>query len=132
MAKLPQQLDWTACSDQLADSVITCRYLVRSKKVWAFLCGPRTICAHWRRTRWTMEQTCCQGTTSPQGNGRSTHSRFRKFGKSWQSLSRPLHLRRQLSLPSLFSKEHGCPCPQVAQSSALCFPSSHSATAGTL
>ncbi len=28
----PRQLDWTSCSDQLANSVIPCRNLVRSKK----------------------------------------------------------------------------------------------------
>ncbi len=49
----------------------------------------------------------------------------------WQSLSRPLHLRRQFSLPNLFQKEHGCPGPRVAQSSILSFHSNHSATAGT-
>ncbi len=30
--KAPRQLDWTSCSDQLANSVIPCRNLVRSKK----------------------------------------------------------------------------------------------------
>ncbi len=30
--EVPQQQDWTSCSDQLADSVIPCRYPVRSKK----------------------------------------------------------------------------------------------------
>ncbi len=32
---------------------------------------------------------------------------------------------------ALFYKEHGCPGPRLAQPSALCFPSSGSATAGT-
>ncbi len=32
--------------------------------------------------------------------------------------------------PIFFYKEHGCPGPRMAQPSALCFPSSHSATAG--
>ncbi len=49
----------------------------------------------------------------------------------WQSASRPIHLRRQLSLPNIFHKEHRCLGPWVAQSSALCFPSNCSATAGT-
>ncbi len=53
------------------------------------------------------------------------------LGSLWKSLSTPLRLRRQLSLPNLFHKEHGCPGPRVAQSSALCFPSNRSATAGT-
>ncbi len=53
------------------------------------------------------------------------------FGSLWQSSSRPLCLRRQLSLPNLFYKVHGCPSPRMAQPSALCFPPSHSATAGT-
>ncbi len=30
--EMPQQLDWTSCSDHLADSVISCGYPVRSKK----------------------------------------------------------------------------------------------------
>ncbi len=51
-----------------------------------YLCGLRTICAHWRRrmyrAKWTKEQTCCQGTMSLQRNGCSTCSRFREFGKS--------------------------------------------------
>ncbi len=33
----------------------------------------------------------------------------------WQSSSRPFRLWRQLSLPNLFHKEHGCPGPRVAQ-----------------
>ncbi len=40
-------------------------------------------------------------------------------------------VQRQLSLPNLFHKEHGCPGPRVAQPSALCFPPNCSATAGT-
>ncbi len=53
------------------------------------------------------------------------------LGSLWQSSSRPLRLRRQLSLPNLFHKEHGCPSPLVTQSSALCFSSNRSAPAGT-
>ncbi len=49
----------------------------------------------------------------------------------WQSSSRLLHLRRQLSLPNLFYKEHGCPGPRMAQPYALCFPPSRSAAAST-
>ncbi len=79
----------------------------------------------------TKEQICCKETTSPQKNGRSTRSRFRNMRSLWQSSSRPIHLRRQLSLPNIFHKEHGCLGPWVAQSSALCFPSNRSATAGT-
>ncbi len=46
------------------------------------------------------------------------------LGSLWQSSSRPLCHRRQLSLPNLFYKEK-------AQPSTLCFPHSRSATAGT-
>ncbi len=53
------------------------------------------------------------------------------LGSLWQSSSRPLRHRRQLSLPNLFYKEHGCPGPRKAQPSTLCFPHSRSATAGT-
>ncbi len=53
------------------------------------------------------------------------------FGSLWQNSSRPLRLRRQLSLPNIFYKEHECPGPRMAQPSALCFPPSRSATAGT-
>ncbi len=53
------------------------------------------------------------------------------LGSLWQSSSRPICLRRQLSLPNLFHEEHGCPGPRVAQPSALCVPSNRSATAGT-
>ncbi len=53
------------------------------------------------------------------------------LGSLWQSLSRPLGLRRQLSLPNLLYKEHGCPGPRMAQPSALCFHPSRFATAGT-
>ncbi len=49
----------------------------------------------------------------------------------WQSSNRPLRLRRQLSLPKLFYKELGYPGPRKAQPSALCFPPSRSAAAGT-
>ncbi len=53
------------------------------------------------------------------------------LGSLWQSSSRLLRLRRKLSLPNLFHKEQACPGQWVAQSSALCFPSNRSATAGT-
>ncbi len=53
------------------------------------------------------------------------------LGSLWQILSRPICLRRQLSLPKLFHEEHGCPGPRVAQPPALCVPSNRSATAGT-
>ncbi len=53
------------------------------------------------------------------------------MGSLWQSSSRPLCLRRQLSLPNLFHEEHGCPGPRVAQLPSLCVPSNCSATAGT-
>ncbi len=53
------------------------------------------------------------------------------LGNLWQGLSRPLRFQRQLSLPNLFYKEHGCPCPRMAQPSARCFSPNRSATAGT-
>ncbi len=53
------------------------------------------------------------------------------LGSLWQSSSRPLCLRRQLSLPNVFHEEHGCPGPRVAQPPALCVPSNRSATTGT-
>ncbi len=37
------------------------------------------------------------------------------LGSLWQSSSRPLRLRKQLSLPNLFHKEHGCPGTQTSQ-----------------
>ncbi len=72
------------------------------------------------------EQHLLRGIDAPPAH------RSENLGSLWQSSSRPLCLRRQLSLPNLFHKEHGCPGPRVAQSSALCFPSNRSATAGTL
>ncbi len=47
--------------------------------------------------------------------------RSENLGSLWQSSSRPLRLRRQLSLPNLFYKEHGYPGPRMAQPFALCF-----------
>ncbi len=49
------------------------------------------------------------------------------FGKARVNL----RLQRQLSLPNLFYKEHGCPGPRMAQPSALCLFPNRSATAGT-
>ncbi len=73
-----------------------------------------------------MEEQCLfRGTDASPARGSE------KLGSLWQSLSRPLRLRRQLSLPNLFYKEHACPGPRMAQPSALCFPPSRSATAGT-
>ncbi len=71
------------------------------------------------------EQHLLRGMDAPPARGSAN------LGSLWQSSSRPLRLRRQLSLPNLFHKEHGCPGPRVAQPSALCVPSIRSATAGT-
>ncbi len=71
------------------------------------------------------EQRLLRGMDAPPARGSVN------LGCLWQSSSRPLRLQRQLSLPNLFHKEHGCPGPRVAWSSALCFPSNRSATAGT-
>ncbi len=76
------------------------------------------------RSRHVTEQ-CLRGMDAPPALGSEN------LESLWQSSSRPLCLRRQLSLPNLFHKEHGCPGPRVAQSYALCFPSNCSATAGT-
>ncbi len=94
-----------------------------------FLCGLRTICAHWRQRicqgKWTKEQRLFKGIDTPPTRGSEN------LGSLWQSSSRPLHLQRQLSLANLFYKKHGCPGPLMAQPSARCFPPSPSATAGT-
>ncbi len=71
------------------------------------------------------EQRLLRGMDAPPARGSEN------LGSLWQSSNRSLRLRRQLSLPNLFHKEHGCPGPRVAQSSALCVPSNRSATAGT-
>ncbi len=71
------------------------------------------------------EQRLLRGMDAPPARGSEN------LGSLWQSSSRPLRLQRQLSLPNLFYIEHGCPGPQVALSSALCFPSSRSAIVGT-
>ncbi len=71
------------------------------------------------------EQRLLRGMDAPPTRGSEN------LESLWQSLSRPLRFRRQLSLPNLFHKEHGCPGPRVAQPSALCVPSNRSATAGT-
>ncbi len=51
------------------------------------------------------EQGLLRGMDAPPARGSEN------LGSLWQSSSRPLHLRRQLSLPNLFHKEHGCPGP---------------------
>ncbi len=71
------------------------------------------------------EQRLLRGKDPPPARGSEN------LGSLWQSSNRSLRLRRQLSLPNLFHKEHGCPGPRVAQPSALCVPSNRSATAGT-
>ncbi len=71
------------------------------------------------------EQRLLRGMDAPPARGSEN------LGRLWQSSSRSLRLRRQLSLPNLFHKEHGRPGPRVAQPSALCVPSNRSATAGT-
>ncbi len=76
------------------------------------------------RSRHVVKEQCLlRGMDAPPALGSEN------LGNLWKSLSKPLRLRRQLSLPNLCHKEHGCPGPRVAQSSTLCFPSNHSATA---
>ncbi len=78
------------------------------------------------RSRHVVKEQCLfRGMDTPPALGSEN------VGSLWQSSSRPLRLRRQLSLPNLFHKEHGCPSPLVTQSSALCFSSNCSAPAGT-
>ncbi len=67
------------------------------------------------------EQRLFGGMDASPGHGSEN------LGKLWQGSSRPLRLQRQLSLPNLFCREHGCPGPQMA----LCFFPNRSATAGT-
>ncbi len=64
------------------------------------------------------EGDACAGQNEP----RSRH--VFKEHCLWQSSSRPLRFRRQLSLPNLFYKEHGYPGPRMAQPSALLSPQS--------
>ncbi len=49
------------------------------------------------------EQCLFRGMDAPPARGSEN------LGSVWQSSSRPLRLRGQLSLPNLFYKEHGCP-----------------------
>ncbi len=85
----------------------------------------RPICAHWRRrmcwAKLTKEQMFKE-TTSPQKNGRSTALGSENMRSLWQSASRPIHLRRQLSLPNIFHKEHDALAHEWP-SLPLCFPS---------
>ncbi len=71
------------------------------------------------------EEYLFRGMDAPPAHGSEN------LGNLWQGSSRPLRLQRRLSLPNLFYKEHGCPGPRMAQPSALCFPPSRFATAGT-
>ncbi len=71
------------------------------------------------------EQRLLRGMDAPPTRGSDN------LGSLWQSSSRPLRLRRQLSLPNLFTKSTDALALWVAQSSALFFPSNCSATAGT-
>ncbi len=71
-----------------------------------------------------MEQCLFRGMDAPPA--RSSEN----LGNIWQGLTRHFLFQRQLSLPNLFYKEHGCPGPRMAQPSALCFAPSRSATTG--
>ncbi len=78
------------------------------------------------RSRHVVKEQCLfRGMDAPPARGSEN------LWNLWQSVSRPLSLQRQLSLPNLFYNEHGCPGPRMAQPSALCFSPSRSATAGT-
>ncbi len=54
------------------------------------------------------EQRFLRGMDAPPAHGSEN------LGSLWQSSIRPLCLRRQISQPNLFHKEHGCPGPQLA------------------
>ncbi len=71
------------------------------------------------------EQCLFKGMDAPPARGSEN------LGNLWQGSSRPLRLQRQLSLPNLFYKEHGCPGLRMAPPSALCVSPSRSATADT-
>ncbi len=78
------------------------------------------------RSRHVVKEQCLlRGMDAPPAPGSGN------LGNLWYGSSRPLRLQRQLSLPNLFYKEHGCPGPRMAQPSALFFPTSRSAAAGT-
>lgn len=47
------------------------------------------------------------------------------LGDLWQGQCRPIHLRRQLSLPNLLLKDQGLVCPRLAQLHSLCISSNH-------
>ncbi len=58
------------------------------------------------RSRHVVKEQCLfRGMDAPTAHGSEN------LGSLWQSSSRPLRLRRQLSLPNLIYKEHGCPDP---------------------
>ncbi len=78
------------------------------------------------RSRHFVEEQCLfRGRDAPHARGSEN------LGNLWQDSTRPLRLQRQLSLPNIFYKEHGCLGPRMDQPSALCLPLSRSATAGT-
>ncbi len=65
------------------------------------------------KSRYVVEEQCLfRGMDAPPACGSEN------LGSLWQSSSRPLRLRRQLLMPNLFYKEHGCPGPRMAQPSA--------------
>ncbi len=72
-----------------------------------------------------VRQWNSRGMDAPPAHGSEN------LGNLWQGSSKPLRLQRQLSLPNLFYKEHGCPGPRMVQPSAQCFSPSRSAIAGT-
>ncbi len=59
--------------------------------------------------RHVVKEQRLRGMDAPPGHGSEN------LISLWQSSSRPFSLRRQLSLPNLFHKEHGCPGPRAAQ-----------------
>ncbi len=58
-----------------------------------------------------VDQTCCQGTKSPQGNRLSTHSRFRKFGKSLAELEETSSPPKTTLTAQSFSQRAWMPWP---------------------
>ncbi len=60
------------------------------------------------RSRHVVKEQCLfRGMDAPPAHDSEN------LGNLWQSSCRPIHLQRQLSLPNIFYKEHGCPGPRI-------------------
>ncbi len=78
-----------------------------------------------------MEQRLLRRVDSPSASGSGN------MGDLWQGRGRPLHLKRQLSLPNVLVEGHGCVGPRLAKPPPLCVspdrsdPSGHQTNQGT-